>query len=148
MDNLISKRVETWRRRSGNENDNLNENDNVNLNLNENPLLEIETVQNVVDDEQETTGRTFVRGTQSAWPQVVLMDVAILSDNMADEEETVDDAYDQALWAVRDDEELTAYVHAIRDIGDLDVICAHLHKDKNAIYNLTKRLKRRLKKQK
>lgn len=148
MDNLISKRVETWRRRSGNENDNLNENDNVNLNLNENPLLEIETVQNVVDDEQETTGRTVVRGTQSAWPQVVLMDVAILSDNMADEEETVDDAYDQALWAVRDDEELTAYVHAIRDIGDLDAICAHLHKDKNAIYNLTKRLKRRLKKQK
>lgn len=142
MDNLISKRVETWRRRSG------NENENVNLNLNENPLLEIETVQNVVDDEQETTGRTIVRGTQSAWPQVVLMDVAILSDNMADEEETVDDAYDQALWAVRDDEELTAYVHAIRDIGDLDAICAHLHKDKNAIYNLTKRLKRRLKKQK
>lgn len=144
MDNLISKRVETWKRRKG------NENDNVNLNLNENgdPLLEFETTQAVDDEEQEMSGRAVVRGTQSAWPQVVLMDVTILSDNMADEEDTVDDAYDQALRAVRDDEELTAYVHAIRDIGELDAICAHLHKDKNAIYNLTKRLKRRLKKQK
>lgn len=146
MDNLISKRVETWRRRRGNGNDN----ENVNLNLNENgeSLLEFETARTVDDDDQETSGHTVVRGTQSAWPQVVLMDVTILSDNMADEEETVDDAYDQALRAVRDDEELTAYVHAIRDIGELDAICAHLHKNKNAIYNLTKRLKRRLKKQK
>lgn len=144
MDNLISKRVETWKRRKG------NENDNVNLNLNENgdPLLEFETTQAVDDEEQEMSGRAVVRGTQSAWPQVVLMDVTILSDSMTDEDDTVDDAYDQALLAVRDDEELTAYVYAIRDIGELDAICAHLHKDKNAIYNLTKRLKRRLKKQK
>lgn len=142
MDNLISKRVETWKRRKG------KENDNVNLNENGDPLLEFETTQAVDDEEQEMSGRAVVRGTQSVWPQVVLMDVTILSDSMTDEDDTVDDAYDQALLAVRDDEELTAYVHAIRDIGELDAICAHLHKDKNAIYNLTKRLKRRLKKQK
>ena len=138
MDNLISKRVEAWRR----SNDNVNENDNGSQ------QFEFKTARSIEEDGPTEGSRTVVRGTQSAWPQVVLMDVAILSDNMADEEETVDDAYDQALWAVRDDEELTAYVHAIRDIGDLDAICAHLHKDKNAIYNLTKRLKRRLKKQK
>ena len=76
------------------------------------------------------------------------MDVEILSDQLADEDDTRDDAFELALRAVSDDEELTAYVQAIRDIGELDAICAHLHKDKNAIYNLTKRLKRRLKKQK
>lgn len=138
MDNLISKRVEAWRR----SNDNVNENDNGSQ------QFEFKTARSIEEDGPTEGSRTVVRGTQSAWPQVVLMDVTILSDNMADEEDTVDDAYDQALRAVRDDEELTAYVHAIRDIGELDAICAHLHKDKNAIYNLTKRLKRRLKKQK
>ncbi|MBR1652190.1 MAG: hypothetical protein IJ692_02225 [Alloprevotella sp.] len=90
----------------------------------------------------------IVSCSASAWPSVVLMDVEILSDHLADEDDLLDDAYDRALQAVRDDEELTAYVNAIRDIGELDAICAHLHKDKNAIYNLTKRLKRRLKNQK
>ena len=133
MDNLISKRVETWRRRKADDDENGEQ------------LFEYETPQ--TDDENETH-RTVVVGAVSAWPSVVLMDMAILSDQLADEDDTRDEAYDLALRAVKDDEELTAYVQAIRDIGELDAICAHLHKDKNAIYNLTKRLKRRLKKQK
>ena len=129
MDNLISKRVETWRRR--NENDNDNENVDVNLNLNE--------------DENENENRSSqvtVPCSASAWPSVVLMDVEILSDSVADQDDSIDDAYEQAFRAVKGDAELTAFVQAIRDINDFDGICRHLKKDKDSVYNLMKRLKR------
>ena len=136
MDNLISKRVETWRRRNENENDNEN-NDNLDVNVNQNDNL------NENEDEDENRfSQVTVPCSASAWPSVVLMDVEILSDSMADKDDSIDDAYEQAFRAVKGDDELTAFVQAIRDINDFDGICRHLKKDKDSVYNLMKRLKR------
>ena len=130
MDNLISKRVETWRRRNENDNEDEN-NENVDVNLNENE-----------DENENRSSQVTVPCSASAWPSVVLMDVEILSDSMADKDDSIDDAYEQAFRAVKGDVELTAFVQAIRDINDFDGICRHLKKDKDSVYNLMKRLKR------
>lgn len=130
MDNLISKRVETWRRRNENDNEDEN-NENVDVNLNENE-----------DENENRSSQVTVPCSASAWPSVVLMDVEILSDSMADKDDSIDDAYEQAFRAVKGDDELTAFVQAIRDINDFDGICRHLKKDKDSVYNLMKRLKR------
>ena len=130
MDNLISKRVETWRRRNENDNEDEN-NENVDVNLNENE-----------DENENRSSQVTVPCSASAWPSVVLMDVEILSDSMADKDDSVDDAYEQAFRVVKGDAELTAFVQAIRDINDFDGICRHLKKDKDSVYNLMKRLKR------
>lgn len=122
--------METWRRRNENDNEDEN-NENVDVNLNENE-----------DENENRSSQVTVPCSASAWPSVVLMDVEILSDSMADKDDSIDDAYEQAFRAVKGDDELTAFVQAIRDINDFDGICRHLKKDKDSVYNLMKRLKR------
>ena len=64
------------------------------------------------------------------------------------DEDDMEETYERAFEAVKDDEELTEYVEAIRECNDLNDICEYLGIEKKDAYNLNKRLLRKLRKAK
>ena len=97
-DNLISKRVEAWNRRS-------QEQTIVYMDLN---ILD-EALAGSDDDEEGYD------------PEKLRIDRQYHIEDV--DEDEMEELYDRAFEAVREDEELTAYVEAIRICKDLDDIC-------------------------
>lgn len=122
-DNLISKRVEAWNRRRP-------EQVIVYIDLN---ILD----EALCDSDEDEDGYD---------PEKLRMDTEeyrVMYDQDGDE---MEETYERAFEAVKDDEELTEYVEAIRVCNDLNDICEYLGIDKKYAYNLNKRLLRKLRK--
>ena len=80
---------------------------------------------------------------------IVYIDLNILDEALCDsDEDGMEETYERAFEAVKDDEELTEYVEAIRECNDLNDICEYLGIEKKDAYNLNKRLLRKLRKAK
>lgn len=119
-DNLISKRMEAWKRRP-------QEQVVVLMDLN---ILD-EAMADMEDDDQGYD------------PEKLRLDTErynIMYDE-ADEDE-MEGTYERALAAVKGDEKLTEYVKAIRICNNLDEICEWLAISKKEAYNRNKRLQR------
>ena len=124
-DNLISKRIEAWNRRQP-------EQVIVYIDLN---ILD----EALCDSDEDEEGYD---------PEKLRMDTneyRVMYDQDGDE---MEETYERAFEAVKDDEELTEYVAAIRECNDLNDICEYLGIEKKDAYNLNKRLLRKLRKAK
>lgn len=121
-DNLISKRVEAWNRRQPEQ---------VIV------YIDLTILDEALCDSDEEEGYD---------PEKLRMDTdeyRVMYDQDGDE---MEETYERAFEAVKDDEELTEYVEAIRECNDLNDICEYLGIEKKDAYNLNKRLLRKLRK--
>ena len=126
-DNLISKRIEAWNRRQP-------EQVIVYIDLN---ILD-EALCDSDEDEEGYMGSEKLRMNSEEFRVM----------HAITDEDDMEETYERAFEAVKDDEELTEYVEAIRDCNDLDDICEYLGIEKKDAYNLNKRLLRKLRKAK
>lgn len=102
-DNLISKRIEQWKRRP-------QEQLIVYMDL-----VVLDEALGDVDSGMDDSGTVQGYDTERLRIDARLMD--------EDDSEELEETYDRALEAVKGDEELTEYVEAIRVCNDLDDIC-------------------------
>lgn len=121
-DNLISKRIEQWKRRPQ-----------------EQLIVYMDLV--VLDEALgDVDGGMDDSGTVQGYdPERLRIDARLMAD---DDSEEMEETYERALEAVKGDEELTEYVEAIRVCNDLDDICDWLAISKKEAYNRNKRLLR------
>ncbi|MBQ9293937.1 MAG: hypothetical protein IJ219_03305 [Bacteroidaceae bacterium] len=72
------------------------------------------------------------------------VDASTLSDSLPDDDYTLDVAYEIAQAKVKGDNELESFLDAIRTFNDFKAISSHLNITIDQVYNLQKRLMRRL----
>ena len=121
-DNLISKRIEQWKRRPQEQ---------VIVYMD---LVMLDEALGNVDGGMDDSGTV-----QGFDPEKLRIDARLMDEGDSEE---MEEMYERAFEAVKDDEELTRFVEAIRICGDLDEICDWLANTKKEAYNINKRLQR------
>jgi hypothetical protein len=116
-DNLISKRVEQWKRR---------------------PQEQMIVYMDLVTLDEALAGTDD--DEEGYDPEKLRLDRRFHIADM--DEDEMEELYERAFRAVAHDEELTAFVEAIRVCNDLDEICEWLAISKKEAYNRNKRLQR------